>query len=83
MLSEHHDIRDEFPEFQRLLDAKRAADAEFAAVVTRHDQLDDEIRQLEECQSPIGDAELEKLKLERIALKDRIYQALRADADEG
>lgn len=80
MLSEHHDISHEFPEYQRVLDALRAQDAQFDALVSKHDNIDDEIRQLEERQSPISDSEIEKMKFERAALKDRIYQGLRAEA---
>lgn len=78
MLSEHHDINHEFPEYHRLLETLRAKDSKFDALVAKHDYIDDEIRQLEERQSPISDAEIEKMKFERAALKDQIYQALRA-----
>lgn len=80
MLSEHHDISHEFPEYQKMLDELRAADPEFNELVSHHDSLDDEIRVLEERQQPISDEEIEKMKYERAALKDRIYQALRASA---
>lgn len=78
MLSEHHDISHEFPEYRRMLDELRTTDTQFDALVAKHDYIDDEIRQLEERQSPISDLEIEKMKFERAALKDRIYQALRA-----
>lgn len=80
MLSEHHDITHEFPEYSRMIDALRAADAQFDTLVARHDHIDDEIRELEERQSPISDEEIEKMKFERASLKDRIYQTLRANA---
>jgi uncharacterized protein YdcH (DUF465 family) len=80
MLSEHHDISHEFPEYQRVLDALRAKDDLFDALVSKHDSIDDEIRQLEERQSPISDSEIEKMKFERAALKDKIYHCLRAEA---
>ena len=80
MLSEHHTISLEFPEYRRLLDALRAADTSFDELVARHDFLDDEIRRLEENQLPISDTEIEKMKFERASLKDRIYQGLRAEA---
>jgi len=77
MLSEHHDISHEFPEYHRQIESLRTKDAQFDALVARHDYLDDEIRQLEERQSPISDEEIEKMKFERASLKDRIYQVLR------
>ena len=83
MLSEHHDIAHEFPDLKGSLEALSASDPEFAEMVERHDKLDDEIRVLEEEQQPISDEEIEKLKYERAALKDTIFQKLRAAKDAG
>lgn len=83
MLSEHHDICHEFPEFRRMLDQLRATDQQFDGLVAKHDFIDDEIRILEERQQPISDEEIEKMKFERAALKDQIYEVLRAQADKG
>jgi uncharacterized protein len=80
MLSEHHDISHEFPEYRSMLDALRASDKQFDSLVAKHDHLDDEIRRLEERQLPISDEEIEKMKFARAALKDQIYQALRTEA---
>ena len=80
MLSEHHDISHELPEYNEVLEALRASDKEFDELVTNHDRLDDEIRQLEERQSPISDEEIEKMKFQRAAMKDKIFQILRSAA---
>lgn len=80
MLSEHHDIVHEFPEYHRMIESLRASDKEFDTLVAKHDYIDDEIRNLEERQQPVSDQEIEKMKFERAALKDRIYQAIRAHA---
>ncbi len=80
MLSEHHDISHEFPEYHRMIEILRATDKAFDELVAKHDYIDDEIRRLEERQQPISDQEMEKLKFERAALKDRIYQTLRTTA---
>jgi len=80
MLSEHHDISHEFPEYHRMIEVLRTTDAKFDSLVAKHDYIDDEIRLLEERQSPISDAEIEKMKFERTALKDKIYHCLRAAA---
>ena len=82
MLSEHHDISHEFPEYRRMLDELRASDSQFDAIVAKHDSLDDEIRDLEERQQPVADETIEKMKFERAALKDQIYQTLRAEANK-
>ena len=80
MLSQHHDISHEFPEYRRMLDELRASDPQFDELVAKHDSLDDEIRDLEERQQPVSDETIEKMKFERAAFKDQIYQALRAEA---
>ena len=77
MLSEHHDIEHEFPEFRQKLDALKAADAAFAEQVDKHDALDNEIRVLEERGQPIADEDIEAMKLQRAQLKDAIYARLR------
>ena len=77
MLSEHHDIDHEFPEFHERLEALVAADAAFAAQVKKHDELDNEIRKLEERGQPISDENMEALKLKRTALKDAVFARLR------
>lgn len=83
MLSEHHDIAHEFPDLEATLAALRASDPDFDRMVADHDRIDDEIRELEEKQQPISDEEIEKLKFERAALKDRVFQRLRAARDAG
>jgi uncharacterized protein len=77
MLSEHHDIDHEFPEYHQQLDALVAVDAEFSKLVAHHDRLDDEIRELEERGLPIADENIEAMKFERAGLKDQIYNRLR------
>ena len=77
MLSEHHDIDHEFPEFHNRLAALTAVDPDFAAQVATHDKLDNEIRELEELGLPISDENIESLKYRRAELKDHIYARLR------
>ncbi len=78
MQGEHHDIEAEFPEFrQRIIDLS-AADPDFAASVKRHNELDNEIRKLEELGQPISDEALEKMKYERTELKDTVYARIRS-----
>ena len=82
MLSEHHDAVHEFPEFRAMIEALRATDKQFDSLVAKHDYVDDEIRNLEERQQPVSDDAIEKMKYERTALKDQIYQALRGASNK-
>ncbi len=80
MLGEHHDIDHEFPRFHEKIVVLYDRDPEFAALMKEHDRLDDEIRQLEEHNSPVADAYLEDQKKKRALLKDRVYDILRHTA---
>ena len=77
MQGEHHDIDHEFPEFHEKLEALKTKDEAFDTLVGQHDELDNRIRRLEEKLQPISDEEIERMKYERTALKDQIYQKLR------
>ncbi len=79
MLSEHHDIDHEFPEYHQKLEVLCTKDAKFADLVQRHDSLDDEIRELEERGSPTADEIIESMKFRRAELKDKIYSRLRKE----
>ncbi|MDX1802734.1 MAG: YdcH family protein [Alcanivorax sp.] len=76
MLGENHSIHREFPDHHHKIDQLVLSDPQFKALVTEHDRLDKEIRGLEMRESPIGDGDMEHLKLERIRLKDQVYQRL-------
>jgi len=80
MQGEHHDIDNEFPEYHKKLETLRASDSDFDELVVRHDDLDNEIRRLEERQTPTSDQEIEKMKFQRTSLKDDIYKRLRLAA---
>lgn len=78
MLGEHHEIEVEFPEFRQRIKNLSAADHGFAAIIKRHDLLDNEIRKLEERGQPVADETIEKMKYERAELKDAVYARIRS-----
>ena len=78
MQGDHHEIEAEFPEFRQLIKDLSAAESDFAASIKRHNELDDEIRRLEELGQPVTDEALEKMKYERAELKDAIYARIRS-----
>jgi uncharacterized protein YdcH (DUF465 family) len=78
MQGEHHEIEAEFPEFRQRIKDLSATDPGFAANVKRHDELDNEIRKLEELGQPISDEALEEMKYERTGLKDAVYARIRS-----
>lgn len=50
-----------------------AANAHFLKVFDKHNELDNEITKAENGQIPMSDLELEKLKKEKLLLKDEAY----------
>ncbi|MCG6936928.1 MAG: DUF465 domain-containing protein [Gammaproteobacteria bacterium] len=78
MQGEHHEIEAEFPEFRQIIKDLSAVEPDFAASVKRHNELDNEIRRLEELGQPISDMALEKMKHERAELKDAVYARIRS-----
>ncbi|WP_407330730.1 YdcH family protein [Enterovibrio sp. 27052020O] len=74
MLGEKHSLQDDFPELEDRITQLIESDAEFAAENKKYNALDKEIRTLELQGAPIGDLAMQKLKLERSAMKDALYQ---------
>lgn len=66
MLHEYRDIITKMKE-------DGAANAHFLKIFDRHNELDDLIAKAENGQIPMEDLELEKLKKEKLALKDEAY----------
>ena len=78
MLGETHDLIHEFPDLKGKIEAKRASDPRFAELMDKYDQLDAEIRRLEELGQPVCDETMEDLKKKRVTLKDSLYAELRS-----
>lgn len=78
MQGEHHETEAEFPEFRQRIKDLSVVEPDFAANIKRHDELDNEIRKLEELGQPVTDEVLEKMKYERAELKDKVYARIRS-----
>jgi len=76
MLGEYHSVISGFPECEKLINALNQHDAQFSRLSQRYDSLDSEIRRLELDNAPIDDSAMHNLKLERAALKDKLYHIL-------
>lgn len=68
-----------FPEYRDLISELKTKDAHFTKVFDKHNDLDQKITNLEN--DPVAsvsqEAEIEKLKKEKLALKDEIFQILK------
>ncbi|MEM7255984.1 MAG: YdcH family protein [Pseudomonadota bacterium] len=76
MLGEKHRLIDDFPEFTDLINTLNENDRGFSEQNSQYTALDDEIRKLELGGAPIGDDAMHKMKQQRAALKDTLYQYL-------
>lgn len=69
-----------FPEFRDLISKLKTEDAHFSRLFDRHNELDQQIKNMEariEVASPV---EIENLKKEKLKLKDELYVILKAAA---
>ncbi|CAG2143847.1 hypothetical protein LMG31506_02920 [Cupriavidus yeoncheonensis] len=66
-----------FPEYRDQISLLKTQDAHFARLFTRHNQLDQEIRNMEAGIVPGTPLEIERLKKEKLQLKDQLYAILR------
>ncbi|MBK1880119.1 YdcH family protein [Pelagicoccus mobilis] len=76
MLGEDHSLLVEFPEYKEAISELVGSDEVFAKDAKRYDELDAEIRSLEERGTPIDDDAMHELKNERASLKDSLYSRL-------
>ncbi len=77
MLGEIHDVLHEFPNLEETIKELHENDAEFSQLMDDHDELDKQIRNLEEQALPTSDFHIEEMKKKRALMKDRIYEILR------
>lgn len=60
-------------EYQDLIPDLKASNAHFAAIFEKHNELDKQINDIEEGRGHMEDLELEKLKKEKLRLKDEAH----------
>ena len=82
MLNENHAFILDFPELKLDIVQLNHADATFKADLQQYHELDYKNRQLEISGSPIDDDNMHALKLQRMELKDVLYQQLTKHHEE-
>jgi uncharacterized protein YdcH (DUF465 family) len=71
-----HDLRDEFPQEISFIEHLRKTNHDFGKLVSRYDEINRDIFRIESEQEPTSDDVLERLKKQRLRLKDDIAAAL-------
>jgi uncharacterized protein len=66
-----------FPEFRDLITRLKGHDHHFTRLFDKHNELDQAIKNMEAHIQPATTVEIERLKKEKLALKDQIYAHLR------
>jgi uncharacterized protein YdcH (DUF465 family) len=66
-----------FPEYRNQITLLKTQDTRFARLFNRHNQLDQDIRNMEAGIVPGTGLEIERLKKEKLQIKDQLYAILR------
>ncbi|MFW2177806.1 MULTISPECIES: YdcH family protein [unclassified Moraxella] len=73
-----------FPEYRDLISKLKTSDNHFAKLFDKHNDLDQQITNLEN--DPVAsvsrEAEIEELKKEKLALKDELFKILEENKDK-
>lgn len=67
-----HELPEEFPQEARFIERWIKTDHDFGRLATRYDEVNREIYRIESGDEPTTDEVLEKLKKQRLKLKDEI-----------
>jgi hypothetical protein len=60
-------------EYRDIISQLKVQNAHFAKIFEKHNELDQKVLDVEEGREPMDDLELEKLKKEKLKLKDEAY----------
>lgn len=71
-----HEIQDEFPELAGKMHELKASDEHFAQLLEDYRDVNRAIHRAETEVEPVGDAQMETMRKERMVLKDEIYGML-------
>lgn len=71
-----HSLATEFPELEEKIHTLKIENAHFKELFEKHDALDHQIYKAESDIEPTIDEALNEMRLERVKLKDELYQFL-------
>ncbi|MRD54972.1 DUF465 domain-containing protein [Betaproteobacteria bacterium LSUCC0115] len=66
-----------FPEYRELITKLKTTDHHFIRLFDRHNELDQQIKNMEDHVTPGTPEEIENLKKEKLHLKDQLYAILK------
>ncbi|WP_299808724.1 DUF465 domain-containing protein [uncultured Shewanella sp.] len=66
-----------FPEYRELISQLKTSDTHFQKTFNKHNQLDEEIKNLEKSSASDYTSKVHELKLKKLHLKEEIYDILK------
>mgnify|MGYP000158971635 FL=1 len=78
MIGEHHDLLHELPEYKDKIHEMKVSNAHFAKLFDQYHEVDHEVRRIEQGIETPADEYTEEVKKKRLALKDELFQMLKA-----
>lgn len=75
---EHHELHQEFPEMQDVINTLRTGNPMFAQLFATYHRLTGKVEDLEEHDMPVDDFTLEDMKKHRVKVKDDLYHMMLA-----
>ena len=69
-----------FPEYRDLVTQLKTTDRHFLRLFDQHNELDQKIKNMEAAISSASHEEIERLKKEKLSLKDQLYSVLKKAA---
>mgnify|MGYP003601333315 FL=1 len=69
-----------FPEYRELITQLKTTDRHFLRLFDQHNELDQKIKNMEAAISSASHEEIERLKKEKLSLKDQLYSVLKKAA---
>lgn len=76
MRTPHQNLTESFPELKDSFHHLKMNDHHFQHLLQQYEALDTEVNKVDHEQEARSDVELEKIKKERVAIKDSLYQIM-------
>jgi uncharacterized protein YdcH (DUF465 family) len=77
MQGEHHDLVHELPEYREKIHELKVSDKHFAKLFDEYNEVDHEVRRIEQEIETPSDEYTEELKKKRLMLKDELFELLK------
>lgn len=74
-----HDLHHEFPEFDTQIHQLKLTDNHFRKLFDEYHEINNEVHRIESGAETTSDETLNKLRMQRVHLKDELYQILQAN----